>query len=399
MPKPVKRSAETEAVQPESSITHDTDEKTYETLDNLCSEFILVGPGGYKLKTLEAQRLSSIQSHREVFDFSEKVIDHLVIRLRIFDLIRGIGLTELQNYSDDDWTHLMTELSTLRTVLLSRNAQSTHIPIFRGFDSGVKYFSDADIPFDSVKNIKAKVVNECFQEPFNHIIRECNVQRVLSTIRNKLEMVDQLTDGPGIETLTLVLAAQHMQAFLDAIDKYSDSDETLREFFLSMLKFDKETVLGLIPAVELKKKVENHQLYAFLTSLQLLLQNWSTTLENSSSTVQYHRTTGGEIVVQAFAIQQPFSPSVDDSEKDLPILSSPPPPTRSSIVVTKSDASPKRTENDGKKKRMRFTEDEKNSIKQGLDIHGKGNWAAIKKEYADVLANRTSVQIKVRINM
>jgi hypothetical protein len=48
-----------------------------------------------------------------------------------------------------------------------------------------------------------------------------------------------------------------------------------------------------------------------------------------------------------------------------------------------------------KKKRMRFTDEEKKAISEGFDKHGKGNWAMIKKDYAHVLANRTSVQIKV----
>lgn len=45
-------------------------------------------------------------------------------------------------------------------------------------------------------------------------------------------------------------------------------------------------------------------------------------------------------------------------------------------------------------KRRRWTEEEKNAVKQGVEMHGVGNWVKIKDEYAEILRNRTSVQIK-----
>lgn len=48
----------------------------------------------------------------------------------------------------------------------------------------------------------------------------------------------------------------------------------------------------------------------------------------------------------------------------------------------------------GKRKRRRFTEDEKTAIRQGVRNHGFGKWAAIKAEFSVVLRNRTSVNIK-----
>lgn len=45
-------------------------------------------------------------------------------------------------------------------------------------------------------------------------------------------------------------------------------------------------------------------------------------------------------------------------------------------------------------KRRRWTPEEKNAVKEGVKMYGVGNWASIKKEYKDILQNRTGVQIK-----
>lgn len=42
-----------------------------------------------------------------------------------------------------------------------------------------------------------------------------------------------------------------------------------------------------------------------------------------------------------------------------------------------------------------WTNDERNAIKEGIKICGKGNWAAIKERFSHILAERTSGQIKV----
>lgn len=49
----------------------------------------------------------------------------------------------------------------------------------------------------------------------------------------------------------------------------------------------------------------------------------------------------------------------------------------------------------GGKKRRRFTEGEKNAIREGVRRLGTGKWAEIKVAYASILSNRTNVQIKV----
>ncbi len=48
------------------------------------------------------------------------------------------------------------------------------------------------------------------------------------------------------------------------------------------------------------------------------------------------------------------------------------------------------------RQRRFFTEEEKQAIREGVRRFGKGHWATIKAEYAIILRNRTSVQIKVR---
>ena len=45
-------------------------------------------------------------------------------------------------------------------------------------------------------------------------------------------------------------------------------------------------------------------------------------------------------------------------------------------------------------RRLRWTDEEKNCVKLGVKNHGIGKWVRIKKEFAQTLRNRTSVQIK-----
>jgi hypothetical protein len=209
-------------------------------------------------------------------------------------------------------------------------------------------------------------------------------------------MADQLADG---STLPLILSTQHIQTFIAAVEKHFTINN--REFFYSMLKMDGDNVVGLLPAAELKKKAEKYNLKSFYSSLVLLLQHWSTTLGTSSPIVKYPGTAEkkvteeDEIVVQGYAVADAHLDLLDESVTDLPVLSSPPTP-----AANKHDPkqpTPLSSSKREKKKRMRFTDDEKNSIKLGLEIHGKGNWAAIKREFPDVLINRTSVQIKVSV--
>jgi hypothetical protein len=51
-------------------------------------------------------------------------------------------------------------------------------------------------------------------------------------------------------------------------------------------------------------------------------------------------------------------------------------------------------ENGNVKVRRKWTDEEKTAVRLGVAKHGVGKWAHVKKEYADVLRNRTSVQIK-----
>lgn len=50
----------------------------------------------------------------------------------------------------------------------------------------------------------------------------------------------------------------------------------------------------------------------------------------------------------------------------------------------------------GRRKRMKFTETEKNCIREGVKQFGFGKWSQIKSKYALELRNRTNVNIKVR---
>jgi hypothetical protein len=47
-------------------------------------------------------------------------------------------------------------------------------------------------------------------------------------------------------------------------------------------------------------------------------------------------------------------------------------------------------------KKIFWTKEETMAVKQGVKTHGEGKWLEIKTEHADILRNRTSVQIKDR---
>ena len=64
-------------------------------------------------------------------------------------------------------------------------------------------------------------------------------------------MADQLADG---STLPLILSTQYLQAFIDAVETHIISSN--RDNFISLLIIDDENRMGLLPAAELKKKVE-----------------------------------------------------------------------------------------------------------------------------------------------
>lgn len=72
-------------------------------------------------------------------------------------------------------------------------------------------------------------------------------------------------------------------------------------------------------------------------------------------------------------------------------------PIRDKLLVRVATASPAAVSsprNHGK--RMRFSEDEKRAIREGVRKFGVGKWSYIKSEYAIILKNRTTINIKVR---
>jgi hypothetical protein len=73
-------------------------------------------------------------------------------------------------------------------------------------------------------------------------------------------------------------------------------------------------------------------------------------------------------------------------------------PARAKLVPQKPKSPKKVTVSGEKHKRIPWTEQEKTAVKAGIEKYGKGKWHEIKCEYAVVLKNRTSVQIKVSDN-
>lgn len=71
-------------------------------------------------------------------------------------------------------------------------------------------------------------------------------------------------------------------------------------------------------------------------------------------------------------------------------------PARAKLPTPKSK-SPKATKaTGGKQRRVPFSNEEKTAIRRGVEKFGVGHWSEIKSEYAVILKNRTSVNIKVR---
>lgn len=73
-------------------------------------------------------------------------------------------------------------------------------------------------------------------------------------------------------------------------------------------------------------------------------------------------------------------------------------PARAKLVPQKPKSPKKVTVSGEKHKRIPWTEQEKTAVKAGIEKYGKGKWHEIKCDYAVVLKNRTSVQIKVGDN-
>jgi hypothetical protein len=65
--------------------------------------------------------------------------------------------------------------------------------------------------------------------------------------------------------------------------------------------------------------------------------------------------------------------------------------------VTRNNKSPPKASPKKPGKRKKFTEQEKRAIRQGVGKHGEGKWSEIKSEYAEILKDRTTVNIKVRL--
>ena len=86
----------------------------------------------------------------------------------------------------------------------------------------------------------------------------------------------------------------------------------------------------------------------------------------------------------------------EEEEADVVILSDL--PTRARIVPSKQQESSvtKLVPRTNHGKRMKFTDDEKRAIREGVRTHGVGKWSQIKSEYAIILKNRTTINIKVR---
>lgn len=84
--------------------------------------------------------------------------------------------------------------------------------------------------------------------------------------------------------------------------------------------------------------------------------------------------------------------SEDDDEGERAHLSEVPARAKLATRKSKQVKSPKKKSG----KRVPYSQEEKTAIRRGVEKYGKGKWAEIKVEYAEILRNRTSVNIKVR---
>lgn len=82
----------------------------------------------------------------------------------------------------------------------------------------------------------------------------------------------------------------------------------------------------------------------------------------------------------------------DDDEGERAQLSEVPARAR---LPERKPKSPKKQPKGGKQKRVPYSDEEKTAIRRGVEKFGVGKWAEIKSEYALILRNRTSVNIKV----
>jgi len=72
-------------------------------------------------------------------------------------------------------------------------------------------------------------------------------------------------------------------------------------------------------------------------------------------------------------------------------------PARARLETRKDKSPQKKAATGGMRKRVPFSEEEKTAIRRGVERFGIGKWSEIKSEYAVILRNRTSVNIKVSV--
>lgn len=86
-----------------------------------------------------------------------------------------------------------------------------------------------------------------------------------------------------------------------------------------------------------------------------------------------------------------FEDSDDDEDEGVHLSEL---PARAQIASAKKKPTPLSPEPRGPNERLRFTDEEKRAIKEGILRYGVGQWSQIKAEYGLILRNRTNVNIK-----
>lgn len=165
-------------------------------------------------------------------------------------------------------------------------------------------------------------------------------------------------------------------------DDSSDEESTDEDVALRQRKKSRKTTTATSASSSVAKKTPRGGIGATSKSPKRTPRLTGTKLCTSSSSSEYEDTSAGKDDSSSDDEEIP-SPSAKSKAVSSPVPRIQPQSNRG-VNVPRS----------GGKKRKRWTDEEKEAVRQGIAEHGVGRWALIKSDWAMELRDRTSVQIK-----
>ena len=166
-------------------------------------------------------------------------------------------------------------------------------------------------------------------------------------------------------------------------DDRSDEESTDEDVASRQRKKSRKTTTATSVSSSVAKKTPRGETGATSKSPKRTPRLTGTKLCTSSSSSEYEDTSAGNDNSSSSDDEDIPSPAAKSKAVSSPVPRIQPQSTRG-VNVPRS----------GGKKRKRWTDEEKEAVRQGIAQHGVGRWALIKSDWAMELRDRTSVQIK-----